>query len=280
MQAAIIAGGLGTRLGALTKDIPKPLVPVAGRPFLDHQLRLLKAGGVDKVVLCIGHMGEQIQAFVGRRLPLGLGSGLQPGRPHPLGHRAAASRKPPRFWKIASCSPGGDSYLEIEHRKVWAAFLAMGLPAMMVVWRNQGAKEPSNVRLEGERVGDYDKWSPGPEFDCNRLRPQRPEQRGAHGPYPRGSPFPSRRCSATWPGWASWGPMWWSRPSWRSARPPVWPSWRPISGHGKENNHERARGDHHPGRRPHRPEPGPNTWRAKPWCWRPTSAPAACAAAL
>ncbi|MBU4573591.1 MAG: NTP transferase domain-containing protein, partial [Proteobacteria bacterium] len=65
MQAAVIAGGLGTRLGALTKDIPKPLVPVAGRPFLEHQLGLLKAGGVDKVVLCIGHLGEQIQAFVG-----------------------------------------------------------------------------------------------------------------------------------------------------------------------------------------------------------------------
>ncbi|MCF8043256.1 MAG: NTP transferase domain-containing protein [Desulfarculaceae bacterium] len=165
MQAAVIAGGLGTRLGALTKDIPKPLVPVAGRPFLDHQLKLLQAGGVDKVVLCIGHMGEQIQAFVGDGSRWGLEVAYSLDGPTLLGTGGSLKKAAPLL-EDRFLLTWGDSYLEIEHRKVWAAFLASGLPAMMVVWRNQGAKEPSNVRLEGERVGDYDKWSPGPEFDC------------------------------------------------------------------------------------------------------------------
>lgn len=165
MQAAVIAGGLGTRLGALTKDIPKPLVPVAGRPFLDHQLKLLKAGGVDKVVLCIGHLGEQIQAFVGDGSRWGLEVAYSLDGPTLLGTGGSLKKAAPLLEERFLLT-WGDSYLEIEHRKVWASFLATGLPAMMVVWRNQGAKEPSNVRLEGERVGDYDKWSPGPEFDC------------------------------------------------------------------------------------------------------------------
>lgn len=165
MQAAIIAGGLGTRLGALTKDIPKPLVPVAGQPFLDHQLKLLKAGGVDKVVLCIGHLGEQIQAFVGNGSRWGLEVAYSLDGPTLLGTGGSLKKAAPLLEERFLLT-WGDSYLEIEHRRVWRAFLASGLPAMMVVWRNQGAKEPSNVRLEGDWVASYDKWAPGPEYDC------------------------------------------------------------------------------------------------------------------
>lgn len=165
MQAAVIAGGLGTRLGALTKDIPKPLVPVAGRPFLDHQLRLLRSGGVGKVVLCIGHMGEQIQEFVGDGSRWGMSVAYSLDGPVLLGTGGSLKKAAPLL-EDRFLLTWGDSYLEIEHRRVWASFLASGLPAMMVVWRNRGAKEPSNVRLHGERVAAYDKWSPGPEFDC------------------------------------------------------------------------------------------------------------------
>jgi NDP-sugar pyrophosphorylase family protein len=165
LQAAVIAGGLGTRLGALTKDIPKPLVPVAGRPFLDHQLRLLQAGGVDQVVLCIGHLGEQIRDFVGDGSRWGLTVTYSLDGPVLLGTGGSLKKAAPLLEERFLLT-WGDSYLEIEHRRVWQAFLASDLPAMMVVWRNRGAKEPSNVRLAGNLVADYDKWSPGPEFDC------------------------------------------------------------------------------------------------------------------
>ena len=51
---AILAGGLATRLRSVTEKIPKSLVAVAGEPFLSHQLRLLQAAGIRKVVLCVG----------------------------------------------------------------------------------------------------------------------------------------------------------------------------------------------------------------------------------
>src|ERR1700761_5880357 len=61
IPVAILAGGLATRLRPITEKIPKSLVPVAGEPFLAHQLRLLHARGIRRAVLCIGHLGEMIQ---------------------------------------------------------------------------------------------------------------------------------------------------------------------------------------------------------------------------
>jgi UTP-glucose-1-phosphate uridylyltransferase len=62
---AILAGGLATRLRPITEKIPKSLMPVAGKPFLAHQLELLHAHGIRRAVLCIGYLGEMIQRDFG-----------------------------------------------------------------------------------------------------------------------------------------------------------------------------------------------------------------------
>ncbi|HET7760232.1 MAG TPA: sugar phosphate nucleotidyltransferase [Gaiellaceae bacterium] len=59
----ILAGGLGTRLRPYTTILPKPLVPVGGRPILEHILLRLYACGVREVDLCVGHLGELIQVY-------------------------------------------------------------------------------------------------------------------------------------------------------------------------------------------------------------------------
>src|SRR3954452_22252294 len=65
VPVALLAGGLATRLRPITETIPKALVDLAGRPFIDHQLDLLRRNGVRTVVLCLGHLGEQVQAHCG-----------------------------------------------------------------------------------------------------------------------------------------------------------------------------------------------------------------------
>src|SRR5580658_3498417 len=65
LPVAILAGGLATRLRPLTDRVPKSLLKIAGRPFIFHQLELLKTQGVGRAVLCVGHLGEQIEAAVG-----------------------------------------------------------------------------------------------------------------------------------------------------------------------------------------------------------------------
>jgi NDP-sugar pyrophosphorylase family protein len=63
MRAVILAGGLGMRLRPYTTILPKPLVPVADRPILEHVLRGLHACGVREVDLCVGHLGDLIQVY-------------------------------------------------------------------------------------------------------------------------------------------------------------------------------------------------------------------------
>ena len=65
MQVAILAGGLATRLGDLTRNKPKSMVKVLGKPFLEYQLELLKRLGIKNIILCIGHMGKQIERQFG-----------------------------------------------------------------------------------------------------------------------------------------------------------------------------------------------------------------------
>lgn len=73
METLILAGGLGTRLGTLTKSTPKPMLPVGGRPFLEWQLEYLAEQGVDRFILSVGYLGDQIQAHFGpafRAIPI------------------------------------------------------------------------------------------------------------------------------------------------------------------------------------------------------------------
>lgn len=61
-QAVILCGGRGTRLGNLTKAVPKPLLPVAGEVLLDRSIRLLARHGIERVLLIAGHLGDQIES--------------------------------------------------------------------------------------------------------------------------------------------------------------------------------------------------------------------------
>ena len=71
-QAFVLAGGLGTRLGELTRNTPKPLLDVAGQPFLEYILWNLRRHGIRRVVLSVGYLAEKIQAVLGDGFRLGL----------------------------------------------------------------------------------------------------------------------------------------------------------------------------------------------------------------
>jgi NDP-sugar pyrophosphorylase family protein len=62
---ALLGGGLATRLRPPTLAAPKSLVEIAGEPFIAHQLQLLASQGIGDIVVCAGHLGEQITEYVG-----------------------------------------------------------------------------------------------------------------------------------------------------------------------------------------------------------------------
>lgn len=72
IEAVIVAGGRGLRLRPATDALPKPMLPVEGRPLLEHQLEWLKASGFSEVRLCLGYKAEAVSSYFGDGSRLGL----------------------------------------------------------------------------------------------------------------------------------------------------------------------------------------------------------------
>jgi N-acetyl-alpha-D-muramate 1-phosphate uridylyltransferase len=156
LPVAILAGGLATRLRPLTTDVPKSLIPVNGEPFIAHQLRLLRDRGVDRVVLCLGYLGEMIEDFVGRGDRFGLQVDYSWDGPTPQGTGGAVRKALPLLGE-SFLVMYGDSYLLCDYLAVERSFLASGKQALMTVFRNEGQWDTSNVEFcEGEILA-YDK---------------------------------------------------------------------------------------------------------------------------
>src|ERR1700761_771854 len=113
MTVAILAGGLATRLRPITEKIPKSLAPVAGEPFLAHQLRLLHSRGVRRAVLCVGYLGEMIESEFGDGSAFGVELRYSFDGPRLLGTGGALRRALPAlrdpFFVLY-----GDSYLPVD----------------------------------------------------------------------------------------------------------------------------------------------------------------------
>ena len=160
---ALLAGGLATRLGDLTKQTPKAMLEVAGAPFIAHQLRLLRRERVARVVICAGYLAEQIQAYVGDGSRFGIAVTYKIDRPKLLGTggalRAALDELGSEFLVMY-----GDSWLDIPYGPVVEAFRASAQPALMTVFHNEGQWDTSNVWFEQGRIQRYDKRERSPQM--------------------------------------------------------------------------------------------------------------------
>jgi len=158
-RLALLAGGLATRLRPLTSFMPKSLIQVAGEPFLAHQLRLIRAGGIREVILCCGFLGEQIEDFAGDGSAFGLSITYSHDGPQPLGTGGALFKALPLLGRRFLIMYG-DSWLTEPIEPVWRAFLDSGKPAMMTVFCNQNRWGASNVEFRKGMVVRYDKRHP------------------------------------------------------------------------------------------------------------------------
>jgi N-acetyl-alpha-D-muramate 1-phosphate uridylyltransferase len=156
LPVAILAGGLATRLRPLTEKIPKALVEVAGRPFLEHQIELLKRNSIAEVILCVGYLGEMIEEQYGDGGVLGVGMRYSFDGPRLLGTggaiKKASALLPEAFFVLY-----GDSYLPVDYQAVAAAFDEADKPALMTVFANSDAWDTSNVWFDNGRIRLYSK---------------------------------------------------------------------------------------------------------------------------
>lgn len=132
------------------------MIEVAGEPFIAHQLRLLVHQGISQIVICVGHLGEQIEAYVGDGGTFGCNVRYSFDGDRLLGTGGALRKALPllsdRFFVMY-----GDSYLPTPFAPIQQAFERAGLPALMTVFRNVGRWDTSNVEFVDGVILGYDK---------------------------------------------------------------------------------------------------------------------------
>ena len=154
MQAVVLAGGLATRMRPHTLAIPKAMLEVAGRPFVDWQLERLAQCGFRDVVMCIAYLGEQIRAHVGDGAGYGVRVTWSEDGGRLLGTagalRAALHHLAPTFLVTY-----GDSYLPFDYAEPLRILEAHAdCDGVMAVYKNDGKWDASNVVTDGADQAD------------------------------------------------------------------------------------------------------------------------------
>jgi NDP-sugar pyrophosphorylase family protein len=163
LPVAILAGGLATRLRPVTERIPKSLVEVAGRPFAELQVELLRRNGITDITFLVGHLGEMVRDVLGDGSRWDLSIRYTFDGPEPRGTggaiRAALPALGDPFFVLY-----GDSYLECDYAAIARSFGASGQSGLMTVCRNDDRWDRSNVAFEDGRIVAYNKEARTPEM--------------------------------------------------------------------------------------------------------------------
>jgi NDP-sugar pyrophosphorylase family protein len=152
---AILAGGLGTRVAALTGgSVPKAMLPVAGRPFIDHKLFEARRLGATRVLLLLGQGAEQLTAHLGDGTQYGVELLTVLDGPRLLGTggavRQAVAGLTGDIWITY-----GDTLLDVDLEAAEAAARARSCRAVMAVLHNRDQWQPSNASVADGRVVAY-----------------------------------------------------------------------------------------------------------------------------
>ncbi len=167
MQVVVLMGGLGTRLKEYTKECPKPLVEVEGRPFFDYSLRLLIHHGFKKFLFLIGYRAEMIEEYYGDGSRLGISITYCYDGKELLG-TGGAVRRAYDLLEDDFLLMYGDSFMDIDYEETLYRYFegkSRGMQALMTVLKNGNRFDKSNVIMDGTEIKLYDKMNTTPEMD-------------------------------------------------------------------------------------------------------------------
>jgi len=140
-QAVILAGGLGARMRPITETIPKPMIAVAGKPFLEWQLKLLRGGGIANALLLVAYLGGQIEEYFGNGAKVGCRVDYS-YEPSPLGTGGALKNAEAKLrdWFVLV---NGDTYLAIDYERLLRDFVYADCKAMIVAYEKPAMVTPA-----------------------------------------------------------------------------------------------------------------------------------------
>ena len=163
LPVAILAGGLGTRLGKKALNKAKVLIDVAGKPFISRQLNYLSDQGIKDIVICVGHLGNQIKNYIGNGLKYNLNVSYSDDSDRLLG-TGGSIKKACQILGEHFFILYGDSFLPVNFSLIEKAYFQEKKPALMTVLKNKGRWDKSNAYFKDKCVR-YNKKKPRKNMD-------------------------------------------------------------------------------------------------------------------
>ena len=163
LPVAILAGGLGTRLGKKTLNKAKVLINVAGTPFISRQLNYLSDQGIKDIVICVGHLGNQIKNYIGNGSKYNLNVSYSDDSDRLLG-TGGSIKKACQILGEHFFILYGDSFLPVNFSLIEKAYFQEKKPALMTVLKNKGRWDKSNAYFKDKCV-KYNKKKPQKNMD-------------------------------------------------------------------------------------------------------------------
>lgn len=167
-QAVILAGGRGERMRPLTDLRPKPMIEVAGKPFLEHQILLLRDQGFRKFLLLLGYLPARVQDYFGDGRRWGVEIDYSVTAVEDLTGRRVklAEAKLDDCFLLVYC----DNYWPLPMEKMWRRFVEAKAPMMVTVYRNQDNYTKSVLKVDDAGfVSVYDKTKKTPDLQGTEI---------------------------------------------------------------------------------------------------------------
>jgi len=154
MQMVILCGGLATRLGGIAKDIPKSMIKIKDKPFLWYQIQNIKKSGIKDIVLCVGHLSEQIENYFKKGEKFDVNIKYSYDKDKPLGP-IGALKKAEKILQNNFFIMYGDSYVFVDFKQLSEYFIKQKTDALMVVYKNYDKYDKSNIIVNENMVKQY-----------------------------------------------------------------------------------------------------------------------------
>jgi NDP-sugar pyrophosphorylase family protein len=150
----ILCGGLATRLGSLTITVPKSMIKIYDKPFLEYQIEILKKRSLKNIVLCVGHLSEQIEKYFGNGEKFGVNIKYSYDGDKQLGPIGALKNAEELLEEIFFIMYG-DSYLDIDFQKMSSYFKDNKKLGLMAVYKNFDKYDKSNLIIKNNIIIGY-----------------------------------------------------------------------------------------------------------------------------
>lgn len=160
MQIVVLMGGKGTRLHPVTNRLPKSLIEINGVPFVEHQIKIFKKNGIVDIILCVGIFGEKIMNHLKDGAHLGVKITYSLEDPKNLLGTLGALVNASKLLEKEFFVTWGDSYLEVDFRRVFQKFKESHNLGLMTVYKNKNLIIPSNLSIKKDMITGYDKENP------------------------------------------------------------------------------------------------------------------------